>query len=89
MSGRFTTIRASNRGLAQWGGVLGDPAVATALLDRMLCHDVVIQIAGSSHPMRERAARVAGALRTMPARSICHRNSAVVVSRRREILITK
>lgn len=34
----------SNRGFAEWGDVFGDPVVATALLDRLLHHAVVVQI---------------------------------------------
>src|SRR6202008_2896838 len=37
---------AKNRGFAEWGEVFGDPVVATALLDRLLHHAVVIQIEG-------------------------------------------
>ena len=37
-------ILTSNRGFAEWGEVFGDPVVATALLDRLLHHAVVIQI---------------------------------------------
>ena len=40
-------ILASNRGFGEWGKVLGDPAVATALLDRLLHHAVVIPIEGA------------------------------------------
>ncbi len=40
-------ILTSNRGFAEWGQVFGDPVVATALLDRLLHHAVVIQIEGS------------------------------------------
>lgn len=36
-------ILTSNRGFAEWGEVFGDPVVATALLDRLLHHAVVIQ----------------------------------------------
>jgi len=43
---------------AEWGEVFGDPVVATALLDRLLHHAVVIQIEGSSYRMREHAALV-------------------------------
>ncbi|EHP83572.1 IstB domain protein ATP-binding protein, partial [Methylorubrum extorquens DSM 13060] len=39
-------ILTSNRGFAEWGEVFGDPVVATALLDRLLHHAVVIQIEG-------------------------------------------
>jgi hypothetical protein len=39
-------ILTSNRGFAEWGEVFGDPVVATALLDRLLHHAVVVQIEG-------------------------------------------
>ena len=45
-------ILTSNRGFAEWGDVFGDPVVATALLDRLLHHAVVIQIEGSSYRLR-------------------------------------
>src|ERR1700722_5003640 len=48
-------ILTSNRGFAEWGEVFGDPVVATALLDRLLHHAVVIQIEGSSYRMRQHA----------------------------------
>jgi DNA replication protein DnaC len=51
-------IITSNRGFAEWGEVFGDPVVATALLDRLLHHAVVIQIEGSSYRLRQRAALV-------------------------------
>jgi hypothetical protein len=44
-----------NRGFAQWGEVFGDPIVATALLDRLLHHAIVIQIEGSSYRLRQHA----------------------------------
>jgi hypothetical protein len=49
------TILTSNRGFAEWGEVFGDPVVATALLDRLLHHDIVIQIEGSSYRLRQHA----------------------------------
>ena len=48
-------ILTSNRGFAEWGEVFGDPVVATALLDRLLHHAVVIQIEGSSYRLRKHA----------------------------------
>jgi DNA replication protein DnaC len=51
-------IITSNRGFAEWGEVFGDPVVATALLDRLLHHAVVIQIEGSSYRLRQHAALV-------------------------------
>jgi DNA replication protein DnaC len=60
---RGAMILTSNRGFAEWGEVFGDPVVATALLDRLLHHAVVVQIEGSSYRMREHAALVPENLR--------------------------
>jgi hypothetical protein len=46
-------ILTSNRGFAEWGEVFGNAVVATALLDRLLHHAVVIQIEGASYRLRE------------------------------------
>ena len=51
---RGAMILTSNRGFAQ-GNVFGDPVVATALLDRLLHHAVVVQIEGSSYRLRQHA----------------------------------
>lgn len=48
-------ILTSNRGFAEWGEVFGDPVVATALLDRLLHHAVVVQIEGASYRLRQHA----------------------------------
>lgn len=48
-------ILTSNLGVAEWGEVIGYPVVATALLDRLLHHAVVIQIDGSNYRLRQRA----------------------------------
>jgi DNA replication protein DnaC len=48
-------ILTSNRGFAEWGEVFGDQVVATALLDRLLHHAIVIQIEGSSYRLRQHA----------------------------------
>ena len=48
-------ILTSNRGFAEWGDIFGNSVVATALLDRLLHHAVVIQIEGSSYRLREHA----------------------------------
>ena len=40
-------ILTSNRGFAEWGDIFGDPVVATALLDRLLHHAVVIHTNGT------------------------------------------
>jgi DNA replication protein DnaC len=57
-------ILTSNRGFAEWGDVFGDPVVATALLDRLLHHAVVIQIEGSSYRLRQHAALIPEHLRS-------------------------
>ncbi len=48
-------ILTSNRGFAEWGELFGDPVAATALLDRLLHHAVVVQIKGASYRMRQHA----------------------------------
>ena len=52
---RGAMILTSNRGFAEWDEVFGDPVVATALLDRLLHHAIVIQIEGSSYRLRQHA----------------------------------
>src|ERR1700751_1172779 len=49
---RGAMILTSNRGFAEWGGVFGHPVVATALLDRLLHHAIVIHIEGASYRLR-------------------------------------
>ena len=48
-------ILTSNRGFAEWAEIFGDPVVATALLDRLLHHAVVVQIEGASYRLRQHA----------------------------------
>jgi DNA replication protein DnaC len=48
------TILTSNRSFAEWGVLLGDEVLATALLDRLLHHAEVIAIAGRSYRMKDR-----------------------------------
>ncbi len=48
-------ILTSNRSFAEWADVFGDPVVATALLDRLLHHAVVVQIEGASYRLRAHA----------------------------------
>ncbi len=60
-------ILTSNRGFAEWGQVFGDPVVATALLDRLLHHAVVVHIEGASYRLREHADLIPEALRPKAA----------------------
>jgi DNA replication protein DnaC len=59
-------ILTSNRGFAEWGDIFGSPVVATALLDRLLHHAVVVQIEGTSYRMREHAALLPENIRAIP-----------------------
>ena len=47
-------ILTSNTNFAQWGNLLGDEVLATALLDRLLHPASVIPISGRSYRMKER-----------------------------------
>src|SRR5271166_2334077 len=60
---RGAMILTSNRGFAEWGKVFGDPVVATALLDRLLHHAVVVHIEGASYRLRQHADLVPESLR--------------------------
>lgn len=44
----------SNMGFSDWGNLLGDEVLATALLDRLLHHAEVIAINGRSYRMKDR-----------------------------------
>ena len=64
---RSAMILTSNRGFSEWGEIFGDPVVATALLDRLLHHAIVIPIEGNSYRLREHAALIPEHLRNRPA----------------------
>ena len=51
---RGSVLITSNRSIGEWGGVLGDAVVATAILDRLLHHSHVITIRGDSYRLREK-----------------------------------
>ena len=57
-------ILTSNLGFADWGEMFGDPVMATALLDRLLHHSVVITIAGHSYRLREHMELIPDHVRT-------------------------
>ncbi len=67
---RGAMILTSNRGFSEWGEVFGDPVVATALLDRLLHHAVVVQIEGSSYRMRQHAGLLPQTPRPSPAAAV-------------------
>lgn len=49
-----SVILTSNKPFAEWGEVLGDAVVATAILDRLLHHSHVLNIRGESYRLREK-----------------------------------
>ena len=51
---RGRILLTSNQSLGDWGHVLGDPVVATAILDRLLHHSQVLTIRGESYRLREK-----------------------------------
>ena len=57
---RGTLIVTSNKSFTEWGGVLGDDVLATAILDRLLHHCDVIAINGPSYRLKDRLTLVTG-----------------------------
>ena len=51
---RGSTILTSNTSFAQWGKLMNDEVLATALLDRLLHHAEVMAINGKSYRMKDR-----------------------------------
>jgi len=51
---RGSVILTSNKSFAEWGPLLGDEVLATALLDRLLHHAEVVTINGQSYRMKDR-----------------------------------
>ena len=74
---RGAMILTSNRGFAEWGEVFGDTVVATALLDRLLHHAVVVHIEGASYRLRRHADLIQDSARVRPS------NPPVTAPRRR------
>ncbi|OLD57352.1 MAG: transposase [Acidobacteria bacterium 13_1_40CM_2_64_6] len=58
MSRRYehaSTVLTSNKGFEQWGEILGDDVMASALIDRLVHHCHIINIRGNSYRMRDHA----------------------------------
>jgi DNA replication protein DnaC len=66
---RGSILLTSNRSVSEWGLVLNDAVVATAILDRLLHHSHVLTIRGDSYRLREK--RRSGLLKpnTIPAQA--------------------
>lgn len=54
----------SNKSFAEWGSVLGDDVLATAILDRLLHHCDVLSINGPSYRLKDRMNLIATATTT-------------------------
>ena len=55
LAGRYeklSTIITTNKSLSTWGGIFGDPILANAILDRLVHHSYIINIAGRSYRTR-------------------------------------
>jgi DNA replication protein DnaC len=57
---RGSMIITSNKSFAEWGNVLGDDVLATAILDRLLHHCDVLAINGPSYRLKDRLNLVTG-----------------------------
>ena len=51
---RGSIILTSNKGFDEWGELLGDTVIASAVLDRLLHHSHVLNIRGESFRLREK-----------------------------------
>jgi DNA replication protein DnaC len=51
---RGSTILTSNKPFTEWGELLGDAVLASAVLDRLLHHATVVSIKGDSFRLKER-----------------------------------
>ena len=50
---RGSIILTSNKGFGEWGELLGDTVIASAILDRLLHHSHVLNVQGESYRLRE------------------------------------
>jgi DNA replication protein DnaC len=51
---RGSIILTSNKSYGDWGGIFGDPIIATAILDRLLHHSTTLNIRGESYRLKDR-----------------------------------
>jgi len=51
---RGSMILTSNKSFSEWGELMGDPVLATAVLDRLLHHCHVINIRGNSYRLKDK-----------------------------------
>ena len=51
---RGSIILTSNKGFGEWGELLGDAVIASAILDRLLHHSHILNIRGESYRLKEK-----------------------------------
>ena len=51
---RGSIVLTSNKGFGEWGELLGDTVIASAILDRLLHHSHMLNIRGESYRLREK-----------------------------------
>ena len=51
---RGSTIFTSNKTYSEWGEILGDSVIASAILDRILHHSITVNIKGESYRLKSR-----------------------------------
>ncbi|MFS0639246.1 IS21-like element helper ATPase IstB [Mesobacillus foraminis] len=54
---RGSIILTSNKGFGEWGEMVGDPIIATAMLDRLLHHSRIFNLKGDSFRLKEKQMR--------------------------------
>jgi DNA replication protein DnaC len=64
-----STIITSNKQFDEWGGILFDPVLATAILDRFVHHCSFVLIEGNSYRMRDRENVSSGSKRVRPRKN--------------------
>jgi DNA replication protein DnaC len=52
--GQTSIIITSNKGPEDWGDILGDPAITTAILDRLIHKSEIIHLTGDSYRLKHR-----------------------------------
>ena len=51
---KASLVITSNKSYGEWGEVLADPVLASAILDRLLHHSTTLNIRGQSYRLREK-----------------------------------
>ena len=51
---KASLILTSNKSFADWGEILGDSVMATAILDRLLHHSTTVNIKGESYRLKDK-----------------------------------